>query len=160
MWVHSEETPTVWPHMQDGGQQKVKDTDVRNCRRNESKRQISKVIWRKATSPVAAAHIQQSGFRRRAVAQCPRRFTSVGSHPEVRYTAPAYIPLKIAHTRGGIWAPSNTIFLRPTWVCPQTVQQFLYGSSLQCAQYTDVTPITLLTCNICSNRPHLHTAGR
>jgi len=27
---HSEETPTVWPHMQDGGQQEVKDTDVQN----------------------------------------------------------------------------------------------------------------------------------
>jgi len=25
---HSEETPNVWPHMQDGKQQKVKDTDV------------------------------------------------------------------------------------------------------------------------------------
>ena len=24
-----------WSHMQDGGQQEVKDTDVRNCRRNE-----------------------------------------------------------------------------------------------------------------------------
>jgi len=35
MQLHTEETPTVWPHMQDGGQQEVKDTDVRNCRRNE-----------------------------------------------------------------------------------------------------------------------------
>jgi len=26
---------SVWPHMQDGGQQEVKDTDVRNCRQNE-----------------------------------------------------------------------------------------------------------------------------
>ena len=32
---HSEETLTVWPHMQDEGQQEVKDTDVWNCRRNE-----------------------------------------------------------------------------------------------------------------------------
>jgi len=35
----SEETPTVWLHMQDGRQQEVKDTDVRNCRWNEIKRQ-------------------------------------------------------------------------------------------------------------------------
>ena len=32
---HSEETPTVWPYMQDEGQQEVKDTGVWNCRRNE-----------------------------------------------------------------------------------------------------------------------------
>jgi len=36
---HLEETPTVWPHMQDGGQQEVKDNDVQNCRRNKVKRQ-------------------------------------------------------------------------------------------------------------------------
>ena len=87
--------------------------------------------------------------------------------PFAAYTA-AKIPndfqwfstLKIAISLWGSRPPSNTWFLVPLWVSPQTASRSIqpFCTAHPCAQHTDTQTgrhADHATCDICRNKPHL-----